>query len=266
MTLRTSDDALRGLTRVGLRALADALESGRLRPPFSPLALQQIAPTAIRASLAEGLQELVSDGLEARHLARFLRLLADERKDSESGRDALELVWTGPDASAPGRDTSVVVRDLFQHARNEILVSTYAIQNGKTVFAPLAVRMDADPALAVTLVVDIHRKEHKSVEAHIQGFVHVFRTYDWPGKRFPTVYFDPRSLEDDPEARASLHAKCLVVDREVAFVTSANFTDAAQNRNVEAGVLIQDDAFARHLHGAFDTLIAEGLLRRIDVG
>jgi hypothetical protein len=40
----------------------------------------------------------------------------------------------------------------------------------------------------------------------------------------PEVYFDPRSLETDLDRRASLRAKCVVVDKEVAFVSSAKFT------------------------------------------
>jgi phosphatidylserine/phosphatidylglycerophosphate/cardiolipin synthase-like enzyme len=34
---------------------------------------------------------------------------------------------------------------------------------------------------------------------------------------------------------ASLHAKCVIVDRSRALVTSAHFTDAAQRKNIEVG-------------------------------
>lgn len=53
----------------------------------------------------------------------------------------------------------------------------------------------------------------------------------------PELYYDPRSLQTG-DARASLHAKCVSVDGERALITSANFTDAAQRKNIEADVVI----------------------------
>ena len=52
------------------------------------------------------------------------------------------------------------------------------------------------------------------------------------------MFFDPRSL--DPEVRASLHAKAVVVDERRTFVTSANFTDAALDRNIELGLVVDE--------------------------
>ncbi|MGH9321370.1 MAG: phospholipase D-like domain-containing protein [Vicinamibacteria bacterium] len=63
----------------------------------------------------------------------------------------------------------------------------------------------------------------------------------------------------------SLHAKCVVVDDRLSLVTSANFTEAAHWRNIEAGVLVDDPRFAVNLRSQFDRLIAEGLLLRLPV-
>jgi hypothetical protein len=54
----------------------------------------------------------------------------------------------------------------------------------------------------------------------------------------PVVYYDPRSLDRSLDRRATWHAK-VVVDDEVSLVTSANFTEWAQQRNLEAGALIR---------------------------
>ncbi len=37
-----------------------------------------------------------------------------------------------------------------------------------------------------------------------------------------------------------MHAKFVVVDDRVAFISSANFSDAAVDRNLETGVLLVD--------------------------
>jgi len=68
-----------------------------------------------------------------------------------------------------------------------------------------------------------------------------------PDRAWPEIYFDPRSLHrpavsnlgGDTKQRAVLHAKCVVIDGRTAFVSSANFTEAAQERTIEVGVLVR---------------------------
>lgn len=77
----------------------------------------------------------------------------------------------------------------------------------------------------------------------------------WPWSPRPRVFYDPRSLALDDAVRATWHAKCVVVDDEVAFVTSANFTERAQSRNVEAGVLVRNLHFTQQLRHQFESLV-----------
>jgi phosphatidylserine/phosphatidylglycerophosphate/cardiolipin synthase-like enzyme len=44
-----------------------------------------------------------------------------------------------------------------------------------------------------------------------------------------------------------MHAKVIVVDDVAALVTSANFTAAAQRRNIEAGIVLRDHHHVRRL-------------------
>jgi phosphatidylserine/phosphatidylglycerophosphate/cardiolipin synthase-like enzyme len=86
--------------------------------------------------------------------------------------------------------------------------------------------------------------------------------YIWTfGQPRPTVYYDPRTATPGPPW-ASLHAKCIVVDDECALVTSANFTDRGQTRNIEAGVLVTDTTFAEQLAGQWRQLVREGLVEQ----
>lgn len=47
-----------------------------------------------------------------------------------------------------------------------------------------------------------------------------------------------------------------------ALITSANFTDRGQTRNIEAGVLIDDRVFAEELAGHWRQLVNQGFVRR----
>lgn len=90
-----------------------------------------------------------------------------------------------------------------------------------------------------------------------------YEAKDWPGSRRPEIYYDPRGVSTDPDGRASWHAKCVLVDDEVAFVTSANFTEWAQDRNVEAGALIRSRHFTSQLRTQFDSLVQANGVKRL---
>jgi phosphatidylserine/phosphatidylglycerophosphate/cardiolipin synthase-like enzyme len=54
-----------------------------------------------------------------------------------------------------------------------------------------------------------------------------------------------------------------LVDDELALVTSANFTEWAHQRNVEAGVLLRNRHFAGQLLQQFEGLIQAKQVRRL---
>jgi phosphatidylserine/phosphatidylglycerophosphate/cardiolipin synthase-like enzyme len=62
-----------------------------------------------------------------------------------------------------------------------------------------------------------------------------------------------------------LHAKALVVDDEAVFVTSANLTEAALDRNIEIGLLVRDRALALTIASHFRALIDRRLLHPMPV-
>jgi phosphatidylserine/phosphatidylglycerophosphate/cardiolipin synthase-like enzyme len=60
---------------------------------------------------------------------------------------------------------------------------------------------------------------------------------------------------------AALHAKAVIADAQVAFITSANLTGAALDHNLELGVLVRGGSVPRRLHEHFLALMASGVLR-----
>jgi phosphatidylserine/phosphatidylglycerophosphate/cardiolipin synthase-like enzyme len=202
-------------------------------------------------------------------LADLLELLRQDRRHRPSAEDVIELVWTGPEA--PGivnRDTAVVVRDMFQGARESVLIAGFAVYRGQVIFRELAERMDQEAGLQVRMFLDIQQPvhEHRSPAEIVRAFGERFVQNEWPGHRLPRLYYDPRSLETDGTIRASLHAKCVVVDAEQTFVSSANFTEAAQKKNIEVGLYLRSRQLAERLVEHFETLAASNLLLPIPVG
>jgi phosphatidylserine/phosphatidylglycerophosphate/cardiolipin synthase-like enzyme len=252
------NDPLHELTGTDLRSLAADLRSGRLAPPYTALGVGQRLGVERGRVVAERLEELSALGMQPEHVAVVVEAIAAARASRPIIEDQVELVWTGPDTPhALNRDTAVVVRELFGQASTSVLVAGFAVYQGKEVFRTLAERMAAYPDLQVRLYLNVARgpKDTSLASEIVRRFARKFVEQDWPpGFRLPEVYYDPRSLDLDSPHRTSLHAKCVVVDRRVALVTSANFTQSAQERNIEAGVVVHSPRLAERLEDHFGSL------------
>jgi phosphatidylserine/phosphatidylglycerophosphate/cardiolipin synthase-like enzyme len=244
------------------KRLAQALESGLLAIPCSLVSLR--AALGLREDSAEvmvALGELERLGVTGPAAAAWIRAL--EAAALHTPRP--DLVWSGP--AVPGlqaRDTRRVYEELLGAAERSVWVSTYAFFNGSKAFEVLARRMDERPYLRVTLLLNIQRRRGDTSAAHtlVRRFADHFWGTDWPGSSRPQVYYDPRSLE--PEGPGGvLHAKAVVTDEEAVFVTSANLTEAALDRNFELGLLVRDRALAVSVSSHFRGLIDRGLLLRL---
>ena len=174
-------------------------------------------------------------------LPSFRRVL-DLRTSVEPLSHILELIVSGPEVpGVPVGDTFSAMHALVQAAAREVIVAGYSIYNGKEVFKSLAQRMDSIPELRVTFLVHIGREgKDTTIETDLVArYAKLFVSENWPGKRLPDMYYDPRGLQMAAAMRSNFHPKCLLVDAEEALVTSANFTMAAQKKNVEVGVKIK---------------------------
>ncbi len=218
---------LTAVTTTDLERLLAALSSGRLTFPLARFGLQSEGLEAFVPLVAQ-LNELGAAGTRASLAA----VIAERRQ----GARPAELVWTGPESKRSGaRDTAVVLDDLFARAQSSVLIAGFAFDHAADLLKPLhsalgrgvSCRVFADGTVAAAFI-----REH------------------WPfGPPFPEVYgFVPAE-----GVFASLHAKCVVVDGRWVFVTSANFTDRGQTRNIEVGVLLDDQRLAATLEAQFAT-------------
>lgn len=248
-----------------LSALAEALRSGRLSAPFLPALVERIVPRAVSSEVSMALQGMASAGTNRDGIVATVELLAAARAQQPSIDEVIELVTTGPEVGAcANRDTQVVVQDLFRNAERSVLVAGYELYQAEPLFRALADRMAADPRPTVQMFLNVKRPfgDTTSEGELIAGFKHRFRTQHWPtGRPLPEIYFDPRSIAIDAKRKAVLHAKCIVVDGRIAFVSSANFTDAGQERNIEVGVLVRSRVVADRIISFFANLISASSVR-----
>lgn len=242
------------------------LRDGRVRTPLTSSGLGFAGLPRLAGPLAPFFS------LDRAALDAVVQAVLAERERQTS---RLSLVWSGPDEGASeARDTAAVVRELVGGAKENVLVAGYALEKRSGMFAALSEAMERRSVRA-SLFVDpdqlLRRKLRLSmpVSDYIEEAVGAFvaRTFG-RAPRIPEIYVDRRLYEpgafgDDGFPTISLHAKCVVVDDARALVTSANFTERGEKRNVEAGALVSDIGFAKSLAGQFRRLTSLGAMVRV---
>lgn len=190
-------------------------------------------------------------------MACAIDLMAQARTSEAKAGGSIDLVTTGPVPWAEG-DTRLVVQRIF--------IAGYEFYKSEPVFRALANRMAAEPVLQVRFCVNLSPVPGGGEAAAIQVFLAEFQKSHWPaGCPAPAFYYDPRTTVPRPALQHRLHAKCAVVDGEQVFISSANFTEAAYERNIEVGVLLRSCPIAKRQVEFFEHLIRSGHLPQIPV-
>lgn len=248
----------RGLSHVPralLEQLTQAIARERVECPLEELDLLDAGFGAMSRPIAD-----VLGGLDRVAVMRVLAVVVAERTHRPPPR--MELVWSGPDArGSTVRDTRLVLASLLESARESVIVAGYAFDRPE-ILAPLHAAMLRGVSATVFLDIEGHASSPKVADEFATRAIDRFLHEVWSfGPPRPEIYWDPRTAVPGPPW-VSLHAKCVVVDGARAFVTSANFTERGQTRNIEVGALIEDRAFASELAAQWRLLIADGLVRR----
>lgn len=267
--MSAQDEAVGVLLRLPSTTLAElgrALSGGTLRHGFSRQALLPFAGDQ-SGEVEQALRGLAAAGFNLTTTAMLCESLGRALAERDAAERSIQLILSGPEvAGTPVVDTRTTVLSLFEEAAAEVLISSYVFHAAAEFFQRLAEKYDADPSFRVRFVVDLsHRRDlaGQPLSLIAQAFAANFRKKHWPGQRLPEIWHDPRAFEVGESGGGVLHAKTVIIDRRVAFITSANFTGAAQTRNIEVGVLIRQQRIANRIHRYFSGLIEAGNLRRL---
>lgn len=258
------------LSRSALVGLADSLKAEKIKAPFYGAALRDFVPKHLLQEIGLDLNDLFKLGMAEAQIAQSLYLLAEEKGNTQNSTEQMDLVWTGHQVlGTETRNTQIVVQELFNSAQSSILISSYVLDKGdkaKEIFQLLMDRMDANPDLSVKIFLNVPREYEDQTTPEpkiLADFFKSFNTDVWSGLRLPEIYYFPPALERGYGPKACLHAKCVVIDKQKIFVTSANFTEAAHERNIEVGVLMKNPVLALSLCSQFEKLINAKIVRNI---
>src|SRR5690606_12884103 len=233
--VRTVASALRGLASPGLA------------PAANTLADTPAARTAVARVVAAWTQVQVGGDEVA-----GMRLGAAEARQRVERELSVELVWTGPTTRfVPTRRTEQVHLDLIASAHTDLFLVSFVAYDVYSFVT--AMNEAARRGVRLRVLIEAS-KEHggtldKDLVPKMRASIPMAELFSWKARA--------ESFVD-----GKVHAKVAVVDGTRAFITSANLTGHALEKNMEAGVLITGGVVPRALSDHLQALVDVGILER----
>lgn len=279
---RNDTDSIEALWRVvealpaKCRVVETHVESDALRGALGAVLGQPawLVATLLEAVLAErGSFEVVAKPDSAAAPSEPNHAAAPARVEFKAirsiGGKAPELVWSGETAARScARLTREAIEDLFGAVETEVFIAGFSFDHASDLFVPLFEQIRALVAAGcatprVRVVLDCSREEWRPGDTpqSIAGRVHArFLDTCWRDAPVePEVRYLRRSAERKANgfAQFSMHAKCIVVDRDRVLVGSANFSNRGRDKNLEVGAIIGDYHFVQSLCAEWEALWPE---------
>lgn len=165
----------------------------------------------------------------------------------------LELVWTGPPGPAvPTRRTEQSLIEVIDASARRLFVTSFVAYGIVGVMKAFERALARDVRLSMLLEPSEWHGGSVSFDVigKMKSALPAAQIYSWSekGERF---------------AGGKVHAKIAVADETVCFVSSANLTDHAMEKNMEAGVLIRGGPIPRDLHRHLEALETSKVIARV---
>lgn len=233
-----------------VRTVASALR-GLANPSAAPTVNTLADTPAARAAVGRVIAAWGQVQASSDEVAGML-LGAAEARHRVEGELSVELVWTGPTTRfVPTRRTDQVLLDLIAGATKDLFLVSFVAYDVSSVVAALNDAANRGVRIRILLEASMSHGGTLTYDpaAMMRSRVAPAELFTWKSK--PEAFIDGK-----------VHAKVAVVDGERAFITSANLTGHALEKNMEAGVLIHGGPVPRTLSDHLQALIDVGILGR----
>lgn len=236
------------LHRDRIEAIANAAE--RLD---SPAKFDQWSSTFVTGANADSLARLsrawvANPAIFGKEIAFGLRT-ACLTATTIGSAESINLVWTGPKTGLiPTRNTEQAINEVIDEASKSLFIVSYVFYNAASIVEGL--NEATERGVSVRILLESSTEHGGAISGDSIRAMH---------NAVPTAeLFIWNPVEKALTAgslTAAVHAKCAVADHRIAFVTSANLTSAAMERNMELGILVRGGTTPDRLHNHLDALV-----------
>ncbi|WP_219256697.1 DISARM system phospholipase D-like protein DrmC [Agrobacterium sp. S7/73] len=209
-----------------------------------------IGTPAARSALAALMTAWRDTDLPGDVVAGMLLGAAHSRQQTQRDH-SVELVWTGPTTPfVATRRTEQVLLDLIRQAKRELFVVSFVAYDVPSVIAAINDAIDRGVDTRILVEASLTQGGSLLVDpvATMRKAVPSARLYVWTDRPHPFT-------------NGRVHAKVAVADGAIAFLTSANLTGHALEKNMEAGVLLTGGPTPANLRDHLCALIETKVIR-----
>lgn len=156
-----------------------------------------------------------------------------------------ELVWTGPSSRLVAtRKTEQALLEVIDTAETKLFITSFVAYNIESIMTALRRAIGRD--VQVSMLLESSDQHGGGVSIDVIGKMRAAlpkaRIYFWRDK-------------EEAFAGGKVHAKVAVCDGRLGFISSANLTGHAMERNMEAGVLVRGGSLPKRLHEHLEALV-----------
>jgi len=189
-----------------------------------------------------------STSVSAEELASML-LAAGHVFTKATNQQSTELVWTGPTTPfVSARRTEQALLQVINAAEQTLFITSFVAYDVSTIVKALNVASDRGVFIYMLLELSLEHGGSITFDAigKMRALVPAARLYAWRDKA-------------DAFSDGRVHAKVAVADGRLCFITSANLTGHAMEKNMEAGILVSGgnlpQLLAQHLQALVETRV-----------
>lgn len=212
-------------------------------------ALSSVVSTPVAAEVVDQLIDAWrSTSVGADELALML-LAAGHVFTKATNQQSTELVWTGPTTPfVSARRTEQALLQVINAAEQTLFITSFVAYDVSTIVK--ALNAANDRGVVISMLLELSQDHGGSITfdaiGNMRTLVPAARLYAWSDKA-------------DTFSDGRVHAKVAVADGRTCFITSANLTGHAMEKNMEAGVLISGGHISalldRHLRSLVSTKV-----------
>lgn len=227
-----------------VRAIAARIRD--VGPDKAPMVLAGVVGTpAGSSSLTQLLEAWESTDVTSNELASML-LTASHVHAKNTAAQSTELVWTGPTTPyVSARRTEQALLQVINSAKHTLFVTSFVAYEVSSIVKGLNAANDR--GVAISMLLELSEEHGGSISfdaiSQMKALVPAAKLYAWRDK-------------GESFTNGRVHAKVAVADDRTCFITSANLTGFAMERNMEAGLL--------HAGGYIPRLLSEHLRALVD--
>jgi phosphatidylserine/phosphatidylglycerophosphate/cardiolipin synthase-like enzyme len=166
---------------------------------------------------------------------------------------SIDLVWTGPKTPIVAtRRTEQVLLDVIRRAQHDIFLVSFVAYDVSSVIHELNAASSRNVEIRILLETSTSHGGSLSIDP-----------VDTMRDNVPSALLYVWTDREPPFTDGRVHAKVAVADGSTAFLTSANLTGHALEKNMEAGVVIRGGHIPTSLRSHLHALIDMKILRQV---